>query len=168
MPELKQFEKLKKHFCENKLISEENQLIVTHEDDVRAYVREASRGQARWVEPALGSTAGLPDCWVPWLGRCVHLELKAGELRRGYLHYEVRPEQRRELKAMVEDRIACGFLIGIKGGQTMVFARVDEGSLAGKVKIDQVQMGVKWLASQSDGIDGFLNGVIFIISDFGK
>ena len=54
--------------------------MIVNEDDVRAWVRQASGGKARWVEPALGSTPGLPDCWVPFDSAQVHLELKAGEI----------------------------------------------------------------------------------------
>lgn len=87
--------------------------MINSEDDVRAWVREASGGKARWVEPALGSTPGLPDCWVPMhCGSQVHLELKAGRLTGGMLRYKLRPEQKREIAKMADDSVPVGLRIG--------------------------------------------------------
>ena len=119
--------------------------MINSEDDVRAWVREASGGKARWVEPAMGSTPGLPDCWVPWGEYQVHLELKAGAVvnirGRSFLRYEVRPEQRREIRVGLMDKVRIGLLIGVKGTNSCVFALPSDHALAGKIdmsdKVDQ-------------------------------
>lgn len=119
--------------------------MINSEDDVRAWVREASGGKARWVEPALGSTPGLPDCWVPCGSHQVHFELKAAVLwdakGKSFLRYEVRPEQRREIRSGLMDRVRIGLIIGVKGTSSVLFALPSDHALAGKIglsdKVDQ-------------------------------
>lgn len=130
---------------ENKKAPSMQNNLITCEDDVRAWVRSASGGKARWVEPALGSTPGLPDCWVPWGEYQVHLELKAATLvsvkGKSILRYEVRPEQRREIRVGLMDRVRIGLLIGVKGTNACVFALPSDHALAGQIvlsnKLDQ-------------------------------
>ena len=89
----------------------------------------------------MGSTSGLPDCWLP-VEHCgqvltCHLELKCGELIGDWLVFKVRPEQRRELKAMVRDGVKVGFLVGIKGSGSCCLLAVGGQSLAGKVEFGE-------------------------------
>ncbi len=141
--------------------------MIDSEDDVRAYVRQASAGQARWVEPALGSTPGLPDCWVPMrCGRQVHLELKCGELKDGVLCFTVRPEQRREIKKMASERVPVGFLIGLSDSHSLAFTAATKESLCGKVLIASNETPRFWADSRELARDGFWAGVNFIFSDF--
>jgi hypothetical protein len=107
------------------------------EGDVRFWVREASNGHARWVEHARGGTVGLPDCWVPCRGTLtsVHLELKLGEIKGSELCFTIRPEQRREIFAMVRDNVPVGLLVGIKGSETAMFIPPVKGVLFGRMEI---------------------------------
>jgi hypothetical protein len=144
-------------------------VIINDEGDVRAWVREASEGKARWVEPALGSTAGLPDCWVPEQGYCVWLELKVGEVKGGtHLCYEVRPEQRRELKAMAKGKVPCGLLIGIKGSALLIWALPTAAAMAGKLEVSGVNGARKFQVANTGEVRKFGSGVNFIFSDFRK
>lgn len=136
--------------------------MIESEDDVRAYVRRASGGKARWVEPTLGSTAGLPDCWVPFpkqgWSQTVHLELKEGEIKDGHLVYHVRPEQRREFRAMHEDKIVAGFLVGLKGTDTLIFLLPVPQAIAGKVDLKTIGRWSMEVTQESQ----FWRGVYFI------
>ena len=114
-------------------------LLITSENDVREMVRKGSGGLARWVEPAMGSTNGLPDCWLPvereGVTETVHLELKCGKLGGRELTFHVRPEQKRELRAMARDGVKAGFLVGVEASNMAIFLPVDDDSLAGKVAV---------------------------------
>lgn len=138
--------------------------MILSEDDVRAYVREESGGKARWVEPALGSTPGLPDCWVPYEGQQVHFELKCGTLINGILRYAVRPEQRREIIAMKDDGIKVGLVIGVKGSKTVIFAKPTPEFLLGVVSLRVPSLFQQWLEFELDSKHGFWSGVNFIFS----
>lgn len=109
--------------------------LISSEDDVRALVRMASGGSARWVEPALGSTPGLPDCWVPLHSACVHLELKLGTIKNNRLKYKLRPEQRREILALVDDGVKVGLLVGVKGTDEMFFMPAEPIFLHGELSL---------------------------------
>lgn len=136
--------------------------MIESEDDVRSYVREASGGKARWVEPALGSTPGLPDCWVPYEDRQVHLELKCGSLDTGLLRFTVRPEQRREIRKMIEDKVNVGFLVGLKDTDLVFFIRPSDGALAGLVDISRQKDKKMAMESKMGDRADFWSGVYFI------
>lgn len=140
--------------------------MINSEDDVRAYVRQASAGRARWVEPALGSTPGLPDCWVPMGDRQVHLELKCGEIKGGKLCFTVRPEQRREIKAMLKDGVTVGFCVGLAGTKSVLFMAATQESLAGKVVMNGEETPRMLVGGAVANNGGFWAGVNFIIYDF--
>jgi len=113
--------------------------IISSESDVRALVRNAAGAKARWVEPGLGSTPGLPDCWVQmkaggWAAT-VHLELKAGELEGDEVRFHVRPEQKKQIKSIVDDGGFAGLLVGIKGTCACIFLPPTPLTLSGKAKI---------------------------------
>lgn len=111
--------------------------MILSESDVRAHVRDVANGTARWIEPSLGSTIGLPDCWVPKQGVCVHIELKCGVLKNSELRYEVRPEQKKQLQLMKQDKVPCGLLIGVEGTEILIAARIDRESLSGRLKLEK-------------------------------
>lgn len=136
---------------------------IESEADVRRWVRRASGGRARWVEPASGSTPGLPDCWVPYplqkpIGS-VHLELKCGELEGLRLRYKVRPEQKREIKAMLQDGQKVALLVGIKGTHACVFLPPLQRILAGSAVIE----GGRWPVGDIRTDSSFWEGVISIV-----
>ena len=139
---------------------------VNGEFSVREWVAEASGGKARWVEPAIGSTPGLPDCWVPIGGRCMHLELKAGRISDGVLRYKVRAPQVKEMRSMVEDRVPVGLLIGVIDTGILIVSQVNDSSLAGSFEISS--FGSKdwlWLDTVPAPEKNFRSLVNFIISD---
>lgn len=144
--------------------------MINSEDDVRAWVREASGGKARWVEPALGSTPGLPDCWVPlevshddfWETACVQMELKCGRMSDGRVKYSLRPEQVREIRAMVDDGLKVGLLIGVKGTTTLIFCRPTPAMLFGGWAFYDEHVEGDWLQVEAGSANGFNYGVNFI------
>lgn len=140
--------------------------MIESEDDVRAYVRQASAGRARWVEPALGSTPGLPDCWVPVSDRQVHLELKCGRLNNGMLRYTMRPEQRKQILQMVEDDVPVGLLVGVKGTKMVIFMHPEPRNIHGELSLRSEDAARHRLEFGIDESGGFWAGVNFIISDF--
>jgi len=144
--------------------------VILSEDDVRAYVREASGGKARWIEPALGSTPGLPDCWVPkgkGIGQ-VHLELKCGQIKNGRLRFKVRPEQKKEIKRMIQDGVVVGFLVGIQDTHNCVFMAVTGDSLGGNVGLSGDDTPKYFADVREIRHYGFWLGVNFIFSDCGE
>lgn len=138
---------------------------IASEDDVRAWVRSASGGKARWVEPGLGSTPGLPDCWVPWGDSLVWIELKCGRMKEGKVAYDLRPEQVKQIKAMVDDGVKVGLLVGVKGQRTLLFCRPTPMMLCGRWSTYGDSLASEWFAIQPDTSDGFSLGVNFIFLD---
>lgn len=138
--------------------------MIRDERDVRDWVRSSSGGMARWVEPALGSTPGLPDCWVVvGRGRLVQLELKVGDVKGDRIRFTVRPEQRREIKRMVHDRVPVGIVLGIRNTESLMFLLPTREALAGNISVT-VGGGDRLMAWQ-DRAASFWPGVNFIFSD---
>lgn len=128
-------------------------------------MRSASAGKARWVEPSMGSTVGLPDCWVPMEGGQlqVHLELKAAVITTGFLRFHVRPEQRREIRSMIADKVPVGLVIGVKGTcGSFLFARPTDQILAGSIKIGGARWDKTVFGVECSKVGGFWAGVNFI------
>lgn len=138
--------------------------LITCEDDVRAWVREASGGKARWVEPALGSTPGLPDCWVPWGDSVVWIELKCGRMKEGLVKYSVRPEQAKQIREMANDGVKVGLLVGIKGARMLLFCRPAPVMLRGEWSICNDYNTSDWFAIETGSRSMFWEGVNFIVS----
>jgi hypothetical protein len=101
-------------------------------------------------------------------GRQVHLELKAGQLRQGMLSYAVRPEQKKQILAMVDDGVPVGFLIGIKRSDTVIFARATPKVIFGKWSMQDQALAKHWCPEPTTRVGGFWSGVNFIFSDFQK
>lgn len=134
------------------------------ESDLRRWMREGLGDKARWVEPALGSTIGLPDCWTPIKGSRipVWVELKLAECRAGRLLFTVRPEQRKQLTSMVRDGAIVGLIAGQKQGDRVWAMIVNDQTLCGDVAIDEGLMG-GWLIELSQTTNvGPTQGVYFI------
>lgn len=120
----------------------------------------------------MGSTVGLPDCWVPisydvvGLTRetQVHLELKVGKIKGNHLHYHVRPEQRREIRAMLRDGVSVGLVIGIEGTDVAVFALPNKRAMDGKLLLcgSEAEKNTKNISTKAN--DQFYDGVFFIFS----
>lgn len=120
------------------------------ENDVRKWMRDGLGDKVRWVEPARGSTLGLPDCWVPIDGTRtqVWVELKLAELCGDRLLFTVRPEQRKQISSMVQDRMIVGVIAGEKGGNRVWAMNINDSVLAGDVDVRSGVAG-KWLKELS-------------------
>jgi hypothetical protein len=146
--------------------------MIKDEADVRSWVRQASAGKARWVEPSMGSTLGLPDCWVPISYDVVgivkeaqvHLELKVGEIKGNHLCFTVRPEQRREIKSMIGDGVPVGMIIGIVGTDFAVFALPTRHVLNGKMSMVGGEAAANTMNISTQNDSRFYDGVFFIFS----
>lgn len=144
--------------------------MITSEDDVRAWVREVSGGKARWVEPALGSTAGLPDCWVPWAQvhskwrLNVHIELKLGRIRDGLVRYKMRPEQIKQILSMVDEGVPVGLCIGIKNTRQVIFAKPKPVLLSGNWSMKDESLAEDWVLRFQDDERAWNEGVYFVFS----
>jgi hypothetical protein len=133
--------------------------MISSEDDVRAHVTHPANGKARWIEPGLGSSFGMPDCWVPLQRHCVHIELKCGVIINAVLRYTVRPEQKKQLQILKLDDIPCGLLIGIKHSDLLIAARVDAETLSGALKLEK-DSG-KWISVVPHSVKGWRETVNF-------
>lgn len=84
---------------------------------LRRWLNDRQRTNLFWVEPAGGSTIGLPDAfWINGKGGTVWLELKVGALvgRRGkvdQLRWTVRPAQRATMLRLALGGVHTFFLV---------------------------------------------------------
>lgn len=77
----------------------------------------------------------MPDCWIP-IGECgvvVWLELKIGTIKGEILSYDIRPEQRKEMRRMISDACAVGVLVGVKGTADIIAFFPSPEVLGGRV-----------------------------------
>lgn len=97
-------------------------------------MRDGLGEKARWVEPARGSTLGLPDCWVPIDNTRIQtwVELKLATLKGDTLSYTLRPEQKKQISSMVADRLVVGIIAGLKGGDRVWAMLINEATLSGE------------------------------------
>ena len=140
-------------------MAEENPMMVAwkgktfqSENDLRSWVRWASFGKARWVEPSIGSTTGLPDFWVPFggFGLSTHIELKFGEIHKGsMLKYNIRTSQIREINKMLADGISVGLMVGIKDSKEIIILPPTEEALSGYVDMSDLHGNKKRLVDGS-------------------
>lgn len=138
--------------------------MINSEDDVRAWVRSASGGKARWIEPGLGSTPGLPDCWVPVGDSQVWIELKCGKIKNGNVSYNLRPEQMKQIRAMVDDGVKVGLLVGLKGQRTLLFCQPTPMILGGQWSTYNDYMLSQWFGIETGSEAMLLEGVNFIFN----
>ena len=136
------------------------------ESDLRKWMRDGMGDKARWVEPARGSTIGLPDCWITVDGSRVPVwvELKVAEVKGNQLLFTVRPEQRKQLTSMMRDKAVVGLIAGIKHANMVLAMIINDQTLSGVVDISE---GLKagWLMELSNNnIVGPSQGVYFIFS----
>jgi len=98
---------------------------ISSEDDIRLAVR-VYIPRPMWIEPALGSTNGLPDFfWFPSVGRLVFGECKM--VAGGLVHFT--PAQQRVFPRMVADGAEIGLVLGVRGTGQVFWA--DLGVLDG-------------------------------------
>lgn len=115
------------------------QVLLKSEKDVRDWVKKCTNRKARWVEPSVGSTVGLPDCWIPMgVGRPqVHVELKHGKVTEtGRVKFTVRPSQKTEIKKMIADGVPVLFFVSINLTKIILMMTVNDDVLSGVVEQD--------------------------------
>jgi len=88
--------------------------VINSENDMRKLVRDAI-GSVYWIEPASGSTPGLPDAFVVGSFRCVFLELKLLKNVGGRWLTSFTKEQRKTLPQLVRDGADIMLVLGFKG-----------------------------------------------------
>ena len=104
------------------------------ESDLRLWVRKQAGEIPWWIEPSQGSTLGIPDCCIPiGGGRVAWLELKIGEMKDGRMTYRVRPEQRRQIKTMLEQQQSIALLVGVSGSDIVAALTPTEEALDGQI-----------------------------------
>jgi hypothetical protein len=141
--------------------------MIRNENDIRALVRADAKGKDRWVEPAIGSTYGLPDCWVAHKGHCVHVELKVGALvHKGVnmpsVKFELRAGQRSEIKAMMRDGLKVGVLVGLINTDVAWFIRPCLGLYRGEVTAEEMLMYSQECEFGSNSSKSFESGLSFL------
>ncbi len=67
----------------------------TPEGLLRDWLRQTMGGvrDIKWIEPARGSSVGLPDCELSFGNVTIPVELKAWELSKGVIQGKMRPAQ---------------------------------------------------------------------------
>lgn len=144
--------------------------MIENENDIRDFVRADAGGKERWVEPSIGSSYGLPDCWVAHNGHCIHLELKVGKIvgaltNTPALSFELRPGQKKEIRKMVADGLKVGLLVGLIQTEAMWFIRPCPEMYEGKIPMDvMLKQSQEYSAGSSSSEEGnsFQSGLNFI------
>lgn len=95
--------------------------IIKSELDLRHWCTNThpSPKSIRWVEPAISSTFGLPDLWVPYLTfPSVQIELKLApnhpRSNNSVSRITIRPNQRKQLKLIHHSMSPVGIIVAIK------------------------------------------------------
>jgi hypothetical protein len=132
------------------------------ENDIRRWVRDQKGINPRWVEPAQGSTIGTPDLWfmvsVDGHPITVWVELKLAVTTDGLLKFEVRPQQRKVLRGILNEGGTAFILAGQKKGAKMWLMNPNEAALSGRVQLDDPQ-----LLALNDGPLALVDGVFKMI-----
>lgn len=92
-------------------------MILHLERDLRRFLKPTFADDARWIEPALGSTIGLTDTYwhPPGEPRGLWLELKKATLQAGSLRYHVRPKQKDNVDWLAARGLPMAWAIAIQG-----------------------------------------------------
>ncbi len=88
------------------------------EKHLKFWLNNAYHGQLKFIEPALGSSVGMPDCEIPFGKGVMAVETKIGTLTRsGFLHITMRPSQYRYHILEAERGCPTAVLVAV-GGST--------------------------------------------------
>jgi hypothetical protein len=115
-----------------------------------------------WVEPASGSSPGIPDAYVVERGKGIWLELKLGvvKTKKGTnqperVAFTVRPEQRRLIRKFREEGIDCAFIVALSGTRDVLLVEANEETLRGTLTIkDNVR--AHYLTNSPTGVFGII------------
>lgn len=89
-------------------------MVFRLESDLRGIWKEAMIRRSYWVEPAIGSTCGLPDVFHVNGGESVFAELKRGSFNGEFLCYKVRKSQRMEIPNLISDGATVVVAVAIR------------------------------------------------------
>jgi hypothetical protein len=90
------------------------------EGDVRRWLKANRKHDVLWIEPAKGSTVGLPDaCLLGVNGQVLWIECKAGHRTRNGLRYVLRPTQKASLRKILRRGGRAMLLVGEVGTKTL-------------------------------------------------
>lgn len=136
---------------------------INEEKDLRRWIRDNyGPDDAKWIEPSMGSTSGLPDVFFPDdTGWTVWAELKVGTTKDGELRFTVRPEQKQELRSMVKKNMSCGIIVADLLTKVLWGFLPDEEALAGKVGLEGAVEGGWALAVGSCDKESFAQIIRF-------
>lgn len=130
--------------------------MIRQERDLRRLMRESELGKRiRWVEPAMGSTLGLPDCFLQWgapgMPTVLWLELKLGRVapqRPDVMLFHIRPDQKATISQMRYEGMKVGLIVaeqhsrrvyGVNGGAAVhgsfVIGQAHEARISGEGEI---------------------------------
>ena len=109
------------------------------EQDLRVWLQERIGPRGRWVEPAMGSTTGLPDVWttIDDSGEVYFIELKLGDWKPEHVKVEFRPAQRNQFCRMLRESLNVYCLAGERKGDRVLLAKLTENQLNGELKHKQ-------------------------------
>jgi hypothetical protein len=157
--------------------------VYKKENDLRGELRSdlLIGDRLRWIEPAFGSTVGLPDCFLPFgeigSGKVLWLELKVGVRERKQskvladgrmvdgLRYTVRPAQRKTAGRMVAEGLKVGLLVA-ELGTKRVYALQKEAIMADFIELEGPQGLAKEVPLLENGRKDWLLGFNWIFFDF--
>jgi hypothetical protein len=109
------------------------------EKDIRKAIRDQKSFADRtfWIEPNLGSTDGLPDCFVlmGW-EKLAWLELKLGAIDKGHLLFKVRSAQRDVMLSLSGKGQRCYILAGEENGTRLWLLPCERAVLNGRVELE--------------------------------
>ena len=109
--------------------------IINNENDIRARIRQLLP-VSRWmrIEPAIGSTYGVPDLLLVPDGKLVPAELKCGVMKEDGLHITIRPTQRQVIQNMRELGVQVCWILAVKGRSRCMLAPAATRHLSGVIK----------------------------------
>lgn len=113
--------------------------VIKSEKDVRKFVRENFGKRAKFIEPSMGSTKGIPDCYL-LLGGLLWIELKSGPLTGdGHVVSDVRPAQAEQIGDLLNDGQKVAMLIGVEGHDKLILTQGRDQMLSGRVRIPKTK-----------------------------
>jgi len=108
----------------------------------------------------MGSTFGTPDMWFvvplsPGIGTTVWVELKIAVVVGGVIEFEVRPEQRKVLRELVDEMAPAFLLVGEQMSRRKWLMKPNSQALGGRVDVSDHGL---WVVD--DGPKALIQGVI--------
>ncbi len=107
--------------------------LIREERDLRRLLRTGAFGKRiRWIEPSIGSTIGLPDCFLQWgqpgQPTVLWVELKIGNLaprNPGVMLFSIRAEQKACITQMRYEGMKVGMIVAEQHSRKIFGVRGD-------------------------------------------